>query len=192
MLPSKRLLTGILVIGIALMFGLLITVFLKYREFSENPAKLVDAIPAGTDISIGEIQHTAVKDGRKEWSLEAVSAQYSDSAKTALFDDVRVSFFLENDREVMVKGRQGRLDTETNDIEISGNVIVQDADYQLEAETILYDHVNRKINVPVPVTITGQAFKLQGDTMSVDLASETAVLKGMVKGTFSEENASLF
>jgi len=192
MLPSKRILTGILVIGIALMFGLLITVFLKYREFSENPAKLVDAIPEGTDISIGEIQHTAVKDGRKEWSLEAASAQYSDSAKKALFDDVRVSFFLENGREVMVKGRQGQLDTETNDIEISGNVIVQDADYQLAAETIFYDHVNRKINVPVPVTITGQAFKLQADTMTVDLGSETAVLKGKVKGTFREENASLF
>jgi LPS export ABC transporter protein LptC len=109
-----------------------------------------------------------------------------------LFDDVRVSFFLENDREVMVKGRQGQLDTETNDIEISGNVIVQDADYQLVAETILYDHVNRKINIPVPVTITGQTFKLQADRMTVDLESETAVLKGMVKGTFSEENASLF
>jgi len=192
MSPSKRTLLVILVIGIVLMFSLLITVFLKYREFSENPAKLVENIPNGADISIGEIHHTAVKDGRKEWSLEAASAKYSNSAKEALFDDVQVSFFLENDREVMVKGRQGRLDTKTNDIEISGDVIVKDAAYQLAAETIFYDHVHRKINVPVPVIITGRTFELRAREMTVDLGSETARLKGAVKGTFSGDDTSLF
>ena len=109
MLPAKRTLISILVIGIVLMFGLLVTVFIKYRELSDNPAKLVEAIPEGTDIAIGEIRHTSVKDGRKEWSLEAASASYSDDTKEALFNDVQVIFFLENDREVMVKGRQGGL-----------------------------------------------------------------------------------
>lgn len=192
MSPSKRTLISILMIGIVLMFGLLVTVFLKYREFSENPAKLVKIIPDGADISIDQIHHTAVKDGRKEWSLEATSAKYSDSAKEALFEDVQVSFFLENNREVMVKGRQGRLDTETNDIEISGDVIVQDAEYQLAAETIVYDHVHRKINVPVPVKITGQTFELRASAMTVDLGAETALLKGAVKGTFSGANTSIF
>ena len=192
MSPSKRTLIAILMIGIALMVGLLITVFVKYREFSDNPAKLVEMIPDGADISIGEIQHTAVKDGRKEWSLEAASAKYSDSAKEALFEDVQVSFFLENGREVMVKGRQGRLDTETNDIEISGDVIVKDAEYQLAAEILLYDHVHRKINIPVPVKIMGQTFELQAREMTVDLESETAFFKGAVRGVFSGDNTSMF
>ena len=192
MSPSKRILITILVIGIVLMFGLLVTVFLKYRGFAENPASLVEIIPDGADISIGEIQHTAVKDGRKEWSLEAASAKYSDSAKEALFEDVQVSFFLENDREVVVKGRQGRLDTETNNIDISGDVIVKDAAYQLAAETIYYDHVHRKINIPVPVKITGQTFELGASEMTVDLGSETALLKGAVKGTFSGDDTSVF
>lgn len=192
MSPSKRTLLTILVIGIALMFGLLVTVFLKYRDFAENPASLVKIVPDGADISIGEIQHTAVKDGRKEWSLEAASAKYSDRAKEALFEDVQVSFFLENDREVVVKGRQGRLDTKTNNIEISGDVIVKDAAYQLAAETIFYDHDHRKINIPVPVKITGQTFELEANEMGVDLESETALLKGAVKGTFSGEDTSIF
>lgn len=179
-------------VGIVLMFGLLITVFVKYRDFSENPAKLVEMIPDGADISIGEIQHTAVKDGRKEWSLKAASAKYSDQAKEALFEDVQVSFFLENDREAMLKGRQGRLDTATNNIEISGDVVVKDDTYQLAAESIFYDHLQRKFIVPVPVKITGQTFELQAREMTVDLASETALLKGAVKGTFSGENTSIF
>ncbi len=191
MLPAKKLLKTILVIGIALILGLLITVFLKYREYSDNPAKLVEAIPEGTDIALDDIQHTAVKDGRKEWSLKAASARYSDDAKEARFDDVEVIFFMENDRQVMVKGRQGSLDTQTNNIEISGDVIVRDADYQLEAQTLFYDHGQRKLNVPVPVKISGQAFELHADKMTVDLASETAVLEGAVKGSFSEDNTIL-
>jgi LPS export ABC transporter protein LptC len=184
MLPTKRTLIRILVIGIALMFGLLITVFLKYREFAENPAKLVDAIPEGADIAIGEIRHTSVKDGRKEWSLEAASANYSNSTKEALFTDVQVIFFLENNREVMVKGQQGRLKTDTNDIQISGDVIVRDADYALAAEKLNYDHVHRKIDIAVPVKITGRTFELQANQMTVDLSSETALLRGAVNGLF--------
>ena len=174
------------------MFGLLITVFVKYREFSDNPTKLADAIPEGTDITIGQIRHTSVRDGRKEWSLEAASANYSDDTKEALFNEVQVIFFLENDREVMVKGQKGRLKTDTNDITVSGDVTVEDADYKLTAQQIEYDHVDRKIDIPVPVTITGQGIELHADQMTVDLSSETALLEGAVKGVFRGYNTPLF
>jgi lipopolysaccharide export system protein LptC len=192
MLPSKKTLKTILVIGIVLIVGLLIAIFLKYREYSEDPSKLVEAIPEGTDISIGEIRHTAVKDGRKEWSLEAASANYSDNAQRAVFDDVQVTLFMENGREINVKGQAGQLDTQTNDIAISGNVVVQDADYRLEAESILYDHAQRTISIPVPVTISGKTFKLAGRKMDVDLTSETAHLSGAVEGIFSGANTPRF
>ena len=192
MLFAKRTLIRILVIGIVLMFGLLVAVFIKYREFSDNPAKLVDAIPEGTDIAIGQIRHTSVKDGRKEWSLEAASASYSDDTKEALFNDVQVIFFLENNREAVVKGRQGRLRTDTNNITITGDVTVEEADYKLAAQEIRYDNGRRKIDIPVPVTITGRGIELHADRMTVDLSSETALLKGAVNGVFRGYDTPLF
>ena len=192
MLSAKRTLIRIFVIGIVLMFGLLVAVFIKYREFSDNPAKLVDAIPEGTDIAIGEIRHTSVKDGRKEWSLKAASANYSDSTKEALFNDVQVVFFLENNREVMVKGGQGRLKTDTNDITIFGDVTVEDADYKLAAQEIRYYNGQRQIDIPVPVTITGRGIELHADRMTVDLSSETALLEGAVNGVFRGYDTPLF
>ena len=192
MLSAKRTLIGMLVIGIVLMFGLLVTVFIKYREVSDNPAKLVDVIPEGTDIAIGEIRHTSVKDGRKEWSLQAASANYSDAAKEALFNDVQVTFFLENKQEVVVKGRQGRLKTDTNDITISGDVTVEEDDYQLAAQEIRYDNGQRQIDIPVPVTITGRGLVLHADRMTVDLTSETALMKGAVNGVFRGYDTPLF
>jgi LPS export ABC transporter protein LptC len=185
MLASKRTLTRILVIGIALLFGILAAVFIKYREFSENPAKLVEALPDGADISIDDIQHTAVKDGRKEWSLEAASANYNDSAQSAVFEDVRVVFFMEDGREITVKGRRGQLDTGTNDIEMTGDVIVNDEDYELAAEKLVYDQARRKVDIPVPVRIQGHSFTLQADAMTIDLGTETAHLEGSVEGIIS-------
>jgi LPS export ABC transporter protein LptC len=180
------------VIGIVLMFGVLVAVFIKYREFSENPAKLVEAIPEGTDIAIGEIRHTSVKDGRKEWSLKAASANYSNDTKKALFNDVQVIFFLENNREVMVKGQQGSLRTDTNDITVSGDVTVEEEDFKLAAQEIRYDNKHQQIDIPVPVTITGPGIKLHADRMTVDLSSETALLKGAVNGVFRGYDTPLF
>ena len=181
----------VLVIGIALSFGLLITVFLKYREYTENPEALVEVIPDGADITIGEIRHTAIKDGRKEWSLEASSANYSGKANEAVFEEVQVTFFMEDGREVSVKGRQGKLNTESNDIEITGDVVVREADYQLAAESISYNHAQQMIFVPVPVTISGLEFVLQANEMTIDLSTETALLRGAVKGKFSGNEPSL-
>ena len=191
MRPSKKTLITVLVIGIVLLISLLVAVFLKYRQYSANPEELVEAIPDGADITIGEIRHTAVKDGRKEWSLEAVSANYSGSTNEALFEEVRVTFFMEDGREVWIKGHQGKLNTESNDIELSGDVVVRESDYQLAAESLSYDHAQRVITVPVPVTITGGEFVLQADEMAIDLNTETALLRGAVKGIFSGNEPSL-
>jgi LPS export ABC transporter protein LptC len=175
-----------------LLFALLVAVFVKYRQFSENPAKIVEALPEGADIAIDDVRHEAVEDGRKAWSLEAASASYNDSAKTITFETVAVIIFREDGREVMVKGRHGRLDTETNDIEISGAVVVKDADYELTTERLFYDQARRRIRVPVPLSIAGPSLDLQADQMSIDLESEIALLKGSVKGVFSGNQALPF
>ena len=192
MLTSKRTWTKILLIGIALLFGVLVVVFVQYRKFSDNPAQLVEALPEGADIAIDEVHHTAVEDGRKTWSLEAASANYSDSAQTVTFEEVRVVFFREDGGEVTVQGRRAWLNTATNDIEIAGDVLVEDAAYTLAAERLAYDQARRRISIPVPVTITGQSLALQADTMTVDLKSETALLEGSVKGVFRGNQALPF
>lgn len=192
MLTSKRIWARILVIGIALLFGVLVVVFVQYREYADNPARLVEALPEGADIAIDEIRHTAVEDGRRSWSLEAASASYSDSAQTVTFEDVRVVFFREDGGEVAVRGRRGRLDTATNDITLSGEVVVQDADYTLSAERLDYDQARRRIRIPVPVTITGASLRLTAGRMTVELESEIARLEGSVKGVFHGNQALPF
>ena len=91
-----------------------------------------------------------------------------------------------------MQGRRGRLDTATNDITLSGDVRVQDADYTLATEKLDYDQARRRIHIPVPATITGASLTLTADAMTVDLEGETARLEGSVKGVFHGNQALPF
>lgn len=188
MRSRKKILLVSLVLGIMILAALLVRGYFKYREFRENPAKLIEAIPEGTNIVLGEVRHTAVREGKKEWTLEALSAHYSENTKEAVFKDVKIIFFMDNGGRVNLEGQQGTINTASNDMQVSGNVRVEQDDNALLTEMIEYDHKTRKITSQSPVRIVGRNFDLQANTMQVDLASETAIFTGDVKGQINAVN----
>lgn len=188
MRPKKKILLVSLLVGIMILAGLLVRGYFKYREFSEDPAKFIEAIPEGTNIVLGEIRHTAVREGRKEWILEASSAQYSENSREAVFNDVKVTFFMDNGDKVHLEGQKGTINTATNDMQVSGDVRVEKDTNTLLTETIEYDHNTRKITSQSPVRIMGRNFDLRSDAMQVDLTSEKALFTGAVKGQINAAN----
>jgi lipopolysaccharide export system protein LptC len=183
---KKILLLGLL-LGITVLAGFLVKGYLAYREIRENPAKLIEAIPEGSNIVLGEVRHTAVREGKKEWVLEATSVNYSESSRDAVFSDVQVTFFMDDGNVVSLKGQKGIINTGSNDMQVSGNVrVVMDA-YTLETEIIDYHHQTRHIASQTPVHIRGGDFELRANAMQVDLASETALFTGAVEGKIDAE-----
>jgi LPS export ABC transporter protein LptC len=185
---KKKILLAALVIGSALLTGLVVRGYFKYREIKKNPAKIIEAIPQGTNIVLGEVRHTAVRDGRKEWILEASSAHYSENTREAVFNDVKVTFFIENGEAVNLEGEKGTIDTASNDMQVTGHVRVAKGDYTLLTENIEYDHKTRHITSLSPVRIVSRSLELRADSMQVDLAQETAVFTGAVEGQINAAN----
>ena len=182
MRSKKKIILLVLVLGILVLSGFLVRGYIAYRDIRENPAKLIEAIPEGANIVLGEVRHTAVREGKKEWVLEAASANYSESASEAVFTDVQVTFFMDNGDEVHLKGNKGIINTSSNDMQVSGKVRVVMNEYALETEIIEYNHEMRHIASQSPVHILGREFELRADAMEVDLASETALFSGAVEG----------
>lgn len=185
---KKKILLAALLLGIVILTGLVVRGYVKYREFKKNPAKLIEAIPQGTNIVLGEVRHTAVRDGKKEWILEASSAHYSENTREAVFTDVKVTFFMDNGEAINLEGQKGTIDTERNDMQVTGHVRVTKGDYTLLTENIEYDHKTRHITSQSPVRIVSRSFELQADAMQVDLAQETAVFTGAVEGQINAAN----
>ena len=171
---------------IFLIFGVVLIVFFQYRHVLEQNDISVSIGQSKANISIGKAHQTATRNGRKEWSLDASSADYMDKNSQAIFKDLSVTFYLKDETKVYITASQGILKTDSNDMEIYGNVVVRNKYYKLRCENLYYKHDKRILFSKVPVNITGDSFELVADSMSLNLNTNKALFEGKVKGTFSE------
>jgi len=164
-------------------------IFLTYRSIKQDPEKLLDLLPEGEKVALGKVEHTATRNGRTEWHLEAASAEIKEADKQIVFSDLTVVFYLESKRQVHLKADQGILQTESNNIEVNGQVVVKDADYRLNTEQLHYDHDNHLLTATVPVAITGSKATLVANSMEYDIEADKTYFQGDVKGTVSDQKA---
>lgn len=176
----KFFLLAIIVIALCI----ILSVFLFKRNISDEQNEFAP-VSEKADISIGKVRHTSTRDGLKEWSLEAISAKFADTQKQVIFRELSIIFFMKNG-EIVLTADNGILKTDSKDIEVNGNVAVKNEGYRLVAESLNYNHAKHKIFSIVPVKITGEFFNINADTMSFDLNTNKVLLKGKVKGMFSD------
>ncbi|MEW5909114.1 MAG: LPS export ABC transporter periplasmic protein LptC [Thermodesulfobacteriota bacterium] len=175
-------LSGIIFLGLA---GV-VAIFIDYR--ASNPDKTEALKPQGkADISLTEIRHTAMKDGKKEWTLTAKSAHLVDRKNKTYVESPSIIFFLDNGEEVLLTARQGVLAVDSNNITVEGDVEIKHKDYVLNAHKLYYIHDKRLIFSKLPVEIRGKIFHLVADRMTHDLNTSRSVFDGNVKGFYHEK-----
>lgn len=182
--PKKLKLILLSVILIAL--GATIVVFVSHRRVLDKEENIVSSVQSKANISIGKAHQTATRNGIKEWSLDAASVNYIVKRNQAIFLDVSVIFYLKDKTEVYLTANKGILNTNSNNMELFGNVVVKNAKYRLKTENLHYKHNKRVISSKVPVIITGTAFDFAADSMSINLNTNNTMLEGKVEGTIVE------
>ncbi len=160
-------------------------VFVGYRRILNKHEGITSSIQSKANISIGRIHQTATRNGITEWSLDAGSAHYIDAKKQAVLQDISVTFFLKDGKKIYLTANKGNLKTDSNDIEVTDNVVVKNVSYKLKTEKLYYKHDKHIIFSKVPVEITGDSFNIVADSMSFDLNTSKTLLEGKVEGTFS-------
>jgi len=175
----------ILLLVILIAIGTVVAVFIGYQTVSNAPEMLLSSIKDGANLSLGKIRQTATRDGRKEWSLEAGSAHYMENEKKAVLKDLFITYFLENGSQVYLNADRGILNTDTNDIEFSGNVEIRNEEYRLKTEQLNYEHKRRFIFTDNPVNISSGTAELSADSATYDLEADKIVLTGNVETAIS-------
>lgn len=183
--PIKLFLISLILI----VFILMMTVFIGYRRVLNQNKQHVSVSSGQAGISINKFNQIASRNGIKEWRLDAGSAKYIDPKKRAVLQDISVTFFLKNNRKTHLSADHGVLQTQSNDIEVNGNVIVSNQNYRLKTKSLLYQHGKRVIYSRDPVQMTGDSFQFSAKSMSFDLNSNQTTLVGNVEGTISEDFA---
>jgi lipopolysaccharide export system protein LptC len=188
---KTKKLSLLLVAVILLAVGLIVSVFIGYRQVSTAPELLLTSIKDGANLSLGKIRQTATRDGKKEWSLEADSANYMEAENKVDLKNLSVIYYLEDNREVYLEADQGILQTDTNDIEFSGNIVIRNDAYQLKTEHLNYRHKPRTIICYQSVRIWGQGGELTAASAKYDLNADKIVLKGNVVATVSQDFSAI-
>ena len=171
---------------IIILLGIIIAVFSTYRNILDETAGLKSVIHSAAKMSLGKLHHTATRDGVIEWSLDASSAKLLDEKKQLILDDLSVVFYMKDGEKAYLTAEKGFLHTESNDIEVAGNVVVKNDNYVLKTEKLNYEHTRRILFSNVSVEISSDSEKLTADSISFDLNTKKTMLEGNVKGIFSE------
>ena len=171
-----------------LVFGLVLTIFIGYRTDS-NPQELFvsSMVQDEATIAIDRVHQTSTKNGIKEWSLDARSAQFIEKDRQAVFDELSMKIYMENDKLVKLSAHKGYLNTDTRDMRVDGNVIADDGELKLLTETLNYEHARRVLVTTKPVQVLGSKFRLNADSASYDLTSQRTTFDGNVEGTIFEK-----
>jgi LPS export ABC transporter protein LptC len=158
-------------------------IYIVFQKDSSVSESIPESVEPDATLSIGKIHHTATRKGKKEWSLEADSANYIGKTSQMVLKNLLVTFFMDDASEITLTADKGILNTDSNDIEVSGNVVVINREYKLLTEKLNYANDKRVMYSTTPVTISGPDVHLAADTISFDLNTQKVTLEGSVDTT---------
>ena len=170
----------------------LLTLLLTFAFKHQMTKTISQAPPApeenAADLSINNFQHTATREGKIQWRLEAESASFFSDNKRVRLKNIRVIFFPKSaESETRLDADSGILDIQTHDMDIMGNIIIKNQQYRLRTETLHYSHELHIISTKKPVNIVGPSIQLRANTMKVDLKKGEMKCKGNVEGMINAD-----
>ena len=176
-----------LIATIFVTLGGVIGIYIGFKPETQITESIPQSVEPDATLSIGKIHQTATRNGKKEWSLEADSADYIEKNNQMILKDLKVVFFLKDNSEINLKADQGILEIDSNDIEVSGNVVLKNNVYHLATEKLMYTNDRRVLYSNVPATIFSTSIQLTADSMTFDLNSKKLTLEGSVETTVDKD-----
>jgi LPS export ABC transporter protein LptC len=151
------------------------TIFSLYMNYKINRGEGIAVRSSDADIRIENARYVETQDGRKEWELEADSAQYFKQRNLVVFDNVKVTFYSKDGINYIMQGKQGRLREDTKDMDIEGDVVVTSDDgYELKTNSLKYSGALKQISTKDKVTFSGKNIKIEGKGFLADMATGRA------------------
>lgn len=182
---NKRL-KRILLAVILITFGIVITFYLVYRQTASDTESLLNTLEREASMHLKNVQQSAVKDGIEQWHLDAASAQLVEKGTKMILTKPAVVFFLKNGDQIRMTAKQGILMVQSNDIDVSGDVMLEQNRYTMKTDALKYRHDKRLLFSDSPVSIIGKAFELKADSLSYDLNTNLTSFDGHVEGNIRE------
>jgi lipopolysaccharide export system protein LptC len=151
------------------------------------PQQITDLhVDSDAALKLGIMKQISKKNGITEWELEAATATLVKEQNQAILTQVYVVFYTENDETVVLTSDQGILDTETHDMDFTGNVVVTHRSNTLKTDKLHYKKKPHIIFSQTKIWLENPDAAMEADSMEIRINENELILQGHVKGTFSE------
>jgi LPS export ABC transporter protein LptC len=176
---KKRIvvITGVIILVISVA-----AIVLVMESRKSSPIPLLNIMSDKVDLQVKNINYTDVGDSGLKWEIKADSAKYIKSENLAMFDRLRVKLLMSDGKTIVMTGDKGTLNTNTKDMEITGNVeVVSDRGDRLTTDILKYSGSERRIYSEVAVTMENARMQVRGMGMSVSLDNNDLALLSRVR-----------
>jgi LPS export ABC transporter protein LptC len=175
-------------IGILVMICLIVAGYFVVDTMLSRPVTVKDVkIDTQAVLKLNVLQQISKKNGIKEWSLTADTATVLKDENRAVLNQVKVTFFTKDNKQVLLVSDKGSLNTKTHDMTFSDNVVLTYEDAVMKTQKLHYNKKEHIIYADSKVRLEKQDSVIEADSMTTQLNTNTTTLKGHVKGLFSED-----
>lgn len=170
-------------VGFGAFAALLILVgYLFFGSGKGAEAPALKIMPENVDFQVKDVHFTEVGDPEASWDIKADMARYMKKENLAVFDKVRITMIRQDGHSFTMSGDSGRVNTETKDAEIYGNVtITSDRGDMIKTEKVFYSGKEKKAYTEDEVVLTRPGLDLKGKGMVFYVAEQRVSLLSGVK-----------
>ncbi len=147
-----------------------------------KPTDLLKILPADIDLQVKEVKYEELGTAGVKWEIIADTARYLKKENTALFDRVKIKFIMKDGSIYNLSADRGKIDTASNDMELSGNiVIISDKGDRFKTQLLRFSKKEEQIFTKEPVIMENDFITVQAKGMTLSLKDEHLTLSSSVK-----------
>jgi len=171
-----------IIIGSVVFLVLAAVVFLILRAEYSSEDNRIKILSDNIDLQVRDVLYTDVADTGLKWEIIADTAKYMKNENLAVFDNLKIKVIMQDGKTFVMTGKSGRMNTETKNIEISGNVtIVSDRGDRLTTDILKYSGSEKRFYTDSPVVMENARMQVRGTGMTLSLNDQGVSLLSKVK-----------
>lgn len=180
----KRKVIVVLVMAVLVIAAVIIVIGVKRSP--EKP--LLKIMSDKVDLQVRNVHYTEVGDSGMKWEVTADTARYQRQDNLAFFDKITVRLVMKDGRSLVITGDRGRVKTDSQDMEIEGNVkVVSEQGDRFSTDLLFYRNAGKVIETDRPVLMESQYGSVSGVGMVFPLEENRFSILSQVRSNFSEK-----
>lgn len=168
--------------AVLLLSAIVIFLFKESKESVISPEKMLNITSDRTDLEVRNALYRELGEDGSKWEIRAEKASYRKMKNLAFFDKMEVKLFLSSGKNLVMTGETGQMNTDTKDMQISGNVgITSSSGERFKTDYMHYSHADKRLNTDATVLMETPRMEIKGVGMSISLKNMDVVLLSKVQ-----------